>query len=152
LLDLGTDLDGGIRVMAQASLVLACSFFDGHRAGTEARKLPHYSLTDFHDGDTSMDPVTLEMTELPRSTKAKRLVLVDKASQKLERQRRRMKPEEQARKRAKQREKYLAKLVAEGKLDPKKPLPKPDPERWLPRSQRSYGKRGRKRNNFVGAQ
>ncbi|CAN0553664.1 unnamed protein product, partial [Ectocarpus sp. 8 AP-2014] len=41
---------------------------------------------------------------------------------------------------------------AAGKIDPTKPVPKPDPERWIPRSHRAYGKRGRKRNKFVGAQ
>lgn len=39
-----------------------------------------------------------------------------------------------------------------GKIDPTKPIPKPDPERWIARSHRAYGKRGRKRNKFVGAQ
>lgn len=39
-----------------------------------------------------------------------------------------------------------------GKIDPTKPAPRPDPERWIPRSHRAYGKRGKKRNKFVGAQ
>merc|ERR1711862_905263 len=59
------------------------------------------------------------------------------------------------RKRAKRRVAYLAKLESEGKYDPQR-APKPDPERWLPKSQRSYnrrsrGARGRYKSN-VGAQ
>lgn len=56
------------------------------------------------------------------------------------------------RKRAKQREAYLSKLEAEGRYDPKQ-NPKPDPERWIPKSQRSYNRRGRRgRNKGTGAQ
>ncbi|CAN0069201.1 unnamed protein product, partial [Phaeothamnion confervicola] len=47
---------------------------------------------------------------------------------------------------------YLAQQAALGKLDLNKPLPRPDPERWVPVKQRSYSKRGRKRNKFLGAQ
>jgi len=64
------------------------------------------------------------------------------------------------RKRAKQREAYLAKLQSEGHYDPNKtPLSKPDPERWIPKNQRSYNRRGRgrggkhnNRSNMGGAQ
>ena len=56
------------------------------------------------------------------------------------------------RKRAKQREAFLSKLEAEGRYDPKQNL-KPDPERWIPKSQRSYNRRGRRsRNKGTGAQ
>jgi len=55
-------------------------------------------------------------------------------------------------KRAKQREAYLSKLEAEGRYDPKQNT-KPDPERWIPKSQRSYNRRGRRsRNKGTGAQ
>jgi signal recognition particle subunit SRP72 len=54
--------------------------------------------------------------------------------------------------RAKNREEYLKKLTLEGKYNPDRPTP-PDPERWIPKSQRSYNKRGRKaRTTFVGSQ
>ena len=54
--------------------------------------------------------------------------------------------------RAKKRVAYLAKLEAAGKYDPKNP-PTPDPERWIPKKQRSYNRRGRKnKGKFVGAQ
>ena len=50
------------------------------------------------------------------------------------------------RKRAKQKEAYLKRLESEGRYDPNKiPLTKPDPERWIPKSQRSYNRRGRGR-------
>lgn len=56
------------------------------------------------------------------------------------------------RRRAKKREAYLEKLQSDGKYNPDRPV-KPDPERWIPKSQRSYNRRGRKgRSKFVGAQ
>lgn len=61
------------------------------------------------------------------------------------------------RKRAKHREAYLSRLESEGRYDPNKsPQPVPDPERWIPKSQRSYNRRGgRGRGRFksnIGAQ
>ena len=59
------------------------------------------------------------------------------------------------RKRSKQREAYLNKLESKGVYDPNKtPQTKPDPERWIPKSQRSYNRRGRrgKYNSNIGAQ
>jgi len=57
------------------------------------------------------------------------------------------------RKRAKQREAYLSRLEAEGKYTPNNIASKPDPERWIPKNQRSYNRRGRgKYKSNVGAQ
>ena len=61
------------------------------------------------------------------------------------------------RKRTKQREAYLSRLESKGLYDPNKiPQPMPDPERWIPKSQRSYNRRGgRGRGRFksnIGAQ
>ena len=63
------------------------------------------------------------------------------------------------RKRSKQREAYLSRLESEGLRDPtKQSLSKPDPERWIPKVQRSYNnRRGRgggrgKYTSNVGAQ
>ena len=54
--------------------------------------------------------------------------------------------------RAKKRDAYLAKLQAEGKYNPLKPT-KPDPERWIPKNQRSHSRRSRKgRGKMSGAQ
>lgn len=42
--------------------------------------------------------------------------------------------------------------MKEGKYNPDRPV-KPDPERWIPKNQRSYNKRGRRgRTQWVGAQ
>eukprot|EP01041_Mallomonas_annulata_P004624 gene4624-9182_t len=61
-------------------------------------------------------------------------------------------PEQKARRKAKRRELYLLQLQATGKYEPSRPV-KPDPERWIPRNQRSYAKRGRRnRQKFVGGQ
>ena len=62
-------------------------------------------------------------------------------------------PESIARKRTKRREAHLAKLRQRDDYNPMIGLVNPDPERWIPKKQRSYGKRGRRgRNRFVGAQ
>ena len=54
--------------------------------------------------------------------------------------------------RERKREKYLQELQKEGRYNPVRPS-KPDPERWIPKNQRSYNRRGRKgRTKFLGAQ
>ena len=54
--------------------------------------------------------------------------------------------------RERKREKYLQQLQKEGRYNPVRPS-KPDPERWIPKNQRSYNRRGRKgRTKFLGAQ
>lgn len=58
-----------------------------------------------------------------------------------------------ARKREKRKQAHLAHLRARPDFNPSIGLINPDPERWIPRKQRSHGKRGRRgRNRFVGAQ
>ena len=52
--------------------------------------------------------------------------------------------EEVLARRARRREAYLARLEGEGRYDPGR-TPGPDPERWLPKSQRSTGRGGRRR-------
>ena len=54
------------------------------------------------------------------------------------------------RQKARKREAHLKKLAELGKAV--KDEAKLDPERWLPKSQRSYSKRGKKKNQFSGAQ
>lgn len=61
-------------------------------------------------------------------------------------------PAQVLRRRTRKREMYLSRLQVAGKYDPTRPV-KPDPERWLPRNQRSYAKRGRRnKQKFVGGQ
>jgi hypothetical protein len=62
-------------------------------------------------------------------------------------------PEQVARKRTKRREAHLEKLRSRPDYNASIGLLNPDPERWIPKKQRSYAKRGRRgRNRFVGAQ
>ena len=51
--------------------------------------------------------------------------------------------------REKKREAYLAKLTEEGKYNPEKPT-KPDPERWIPKKQRSHYRRRKNRKYGAG--
>lgn len=51
--------------------------------------------------------------------------------------------------RAKKRETYLAKLTEEGKYNPEKPT-QPDPERWIPKKQRSHYRRRKNRKFGAG--
>ncbi|CAN0007398.1 unnamed protein product, partial [Ectocarpus fasciculatus] len=111
LLRLGAELDGDMRIQAQASLVIAYSYFDSAKSEEEASKLPYNADFGSIEG---LDPLALEMTELPRSSKARKLVLVDKASQKAERRQNKRDPEAILKKRAKKRAKYIAKLVENG--------------------------------------
>ena len=55
--------------------------------------------------------------------------------------------EHRLRQRAKKREAYLAKLTLDGKYNPQKPI-KVDPERWVPRNQRSNSRRGRGKQQY----
>ncbi|CAM9427818.1 unnamed protein product [Laminaria digitata] len=71
LLGLGAELDGDMRVQAQASLVIAYSYFDSEKSEEEASRLPYNEDLGSSEG---MDPLELEMTELPRSTKVQTLV------------------------------------------------------------------------------
>lgn len=141
-------LEAEERLKAVAHLVIACSWFDQEAAEEHAMSLP--ALESMED----MDPEELESTEVPRSSRARRLVVVDKAQQRLDRKKAGIDPAKRLEKRARLREKYLKKLEEEGKYDPRKPTT-PDAERWVAKKSRSYNKRNRKdrnRNKFSGAQ
>lgn len=140
------DLEADDRLAAMAHLVIALSWFDQESAEEHAMSLPATA------GAEEIDPVELEDTEVPRSSRVRRLVIVDKAQQRADRKKSAADPEKRRRKRAAEREKYLKKLEEEGKYDPNKPV-KPDAERWIAKKSRSYNKRGRKnKNKFSGAQ
>ncbi|KAI9916542.1 hypothetical protein PsorP6_017218 [Peronosclerospora sorghi] len=137
-------VDRDLRLRLLASLVFALSFCDAKAAEARCAMLP---VVD----ESRTDPSELEK-QAPRST---RLVakFADTGDKKNERKRAAKTPESIARKRAKRREAYLAKLRARPDYNASIGLLNPDPERWIPRKQRSYGKRGRRgRHRFVGAQ
>ncbi|CAI5707877.1 unnamed protein product [Peronospora effusa] len=133
-----------LRLRSMASLVVALSFCDAEAAETRCAMLPAVE-------ESGVDPSELEK-QAPRSTRLA-AKFVDTGDKKSERKRAAKSPESIARKRAKRREAYLANLRARPDYNASIGLVNPDPERWIPRKQRSHGKRGRRgRNRFVGAQ
>ena len=127
-------LEAEERLKAVAHLVIASSWFDHEAAEEHAMSLP--ALENMDD----LDPEELESTDVPRSSRARRLVVVDRAMQRLDRKKAGVDPVKRLEKRARLREKYLKKLQEEGKYDPKKPTT-PDAERWVAKKSRSYNKR-----------
>ena len=129
-------------------LVQAYSHFDVDSAEQYTNELPF--PTD-HNSDV-LDAEDLEFTELPRATRtscaASQLLSVNTD---VERDERRMKNRAETKKKREERRKlHIEKLSSLGKYNPNV---KPDPERWLPKSQRSYNKKGKKnRDKFSGVQ
>ncbi|KAG7393147.1 Signal recognition particle core component [Phytophthora pseudosyringae] len=137
-------LDRDLRLRSMASLVVALSFCDAEAAEARCAMLPVVE-------ESGVDPTELEK-QAARST---RLVakFADTGDKKSERKRAAKSPEAIARKRAKRKEAHLTNLRARPDYNASIGLVNPDPERWIPRKQRSHGKRGRRgRNRFVGAQ
>ncbi len=134
------------RTVATAVLIQALSHFDVDAAEGLASQIPQIDETGF-------DIDSLEWGDLPRSARVDSSSALLAVNMDVERaQKKKRSKALRLAQRAKKREKYLAKLEAEGKYDPSRPI-QPDPERWLPKSQRSYSKKGRKnRNKFSGAQ
>ncbi|KAE9361879.1 hypothetical protein PF008_g645 [Phytophthora fragariae] len=137
-------LDRDLRLSSMASLVVALSFCDAESAEARCAMLPAVE-------ESGIDPSELEK-QAPRSNRLA-AKFADTGDKKNERKRAAKSPESIARKRAKRREAHLAKLRARPDYNVSIGLVNPDPERWIPRKQRSHGKRGRRgRNRFVGAQ
>ncbi|GMF31854.1 unnamed protein product [Phytophthora lilii] len=137
-------LDRDIRLRSMASLVVALSFCDAEAAEARCAMLPAVE-------ESGVDPSELEK-QAPRSNRLA-AKFADTGDKKSERKRATKSPESIARKRAKRREAHLAKLRSRPDYNASIGLVNPDPERWIPRKQRSHGKRGRRgRNRFVGAQ
>ncbi|TMW62400.1 hypothetical protein Poli38472_009893 [Pythium oligandrum] len=137
-------LDPELRLQSLASLVVALSFSDPQAAEMRCGLLPAVP-------ECEVDPVELEQQAKRSSRLASKLV--DAGDKKNERKRAAKNPERVARKRAKRREAHLTKLRSRDDYNASIGLINPDPERWIPRKQRSYAKRGRRgRNRFVGAQ
>ncbi|ETL89285.1 hypothetical protein L917_11757 [Phytophthora nicotianae] len=137
-------LDRDLRLRSMASLVVALSFCDAEAAEARCAMLPAVE-------ESGVDPSELEK-QVPRSTRLA-AKFADTGDKKNERKRAAKSPEAIARKRARRREAHLANLRARPDYNASIGLVNPDPERWIPRKQRSHGKRGRRgRNRFVGAQ
>ncbi|KAL7433660.1 hypothetical protein ACHAXM_003643 [Skeletonema potamos] len=147
----GSDAPMEVRAM----LVKALSYTDPEQAEQVARSLVEATCVE-------LDGEKLESMEIPRfakkagdsSSKIRKTIAATGGGKGRLRLGELKKKNRDAilRKRAKQREAYLSKLEAEGRYDPKQ-NPKPDPERWIPKSQRSYNRRGRRgRNKGTGAQ
>ncbi|KAG6602870.1 Signal recognition particle [Phytophthora cinnamomi] len=137
-------LDRDLRLRSMASLVVALSFCDAEAAEARCAMLPAVE-------ESGVDPSELEK-QAPRSNRLA-AKFADTGDKKSERKRAAKSPESIARKRAKRREAHLANLRASPDYNASIGLVNPDPERWIPRKQRSHGKRGRRgRNRFVGAQ
>ncbi|KAJ0396629.1 hypothetical protein P43SY_008881 [Pythium insidiosum] len=137
-------MDPELRLRSLASLVVALSFCDAEAAEMRSVLLPPVP-------ECETDPVELEHQAQRSSRLASKLA--DAGDKKNERKRAAKNPERIARKRAKRREAHLEKLRSRADYNPAIGLINPDPERWIPRKQRSYAKRGRRgRNRFVGAQ
>ncbi|TYZ59552.1 hypothetical protein PybrP1_009585 [[Pythium] brassicae (nom. inval.)] len=134
-----------LRLRSLASLVVALSFCDAKAAETRCQMLPAVRESD-------VEPSELERLAL-RSNTLLLSKLADAGDKKNDRKRAAKSPEMVARKRTKRRDAHLAKLRSRPDFNASIGLLPPDPERWVPKKQRSYGKRGRRgRNRFVGAQ
>ncbi|CEG45084.1 signal recognition [Plasmopara halstedii] len=137
-------MDRDLRLRSIASLVVALSYYDAEAAEARCAMLPAVK-------ESSMDASELE-SRAPRSIRLA-TKFTDTGDKRNERKVAAKSPEAIARKRAKRREAHLANLRARPDYNAFIGLVNPDPERWIPRKQRSHGKRGRRgRNRFVGAQ
>ena len=147
-LDGDADLSEETRMELTARLVHALSYVDP----AEAEEL----VTSLEDGEASVvvDGDELESRETPRLGKGGGVPAGAKIGGNFggESQERNGKRQTILHRRARKRDTYLQKLEDEGRYDPDKPS-KADPERWIPKAQRSYNRRGRRgRQRFVGAQ
>lgn len=102
------------------------------------------------------DGVTLENKALPRSTTSSarssisnNLAATGNATDEGDGDGDKPSREKLLRRRAVKREAYLKKLESEGKYNPDRPT-KPDPERWIPKPERSRSSRGGNRGNRGG--
>merc|ERR1712071_158848 len=134
-----------------ALLVIALSYLDGEAA---EEKLANLTASmdiedDQEDNDEVTDGAELEQMDVPWiSGGSSRRYLHTRGGEKGQKK----KKKNQAsilRYRAKKREAYLTKLTEEKKYNPDKPT-QPDPERWIPKKQRSYHRRRKNRKYGAG--
>ena len=147
------------RSVATAARAVACCFFDKDKAQEALDELPPMP-EDSDEEDSDDEELTEEKLEellnkpppRPRWAKARLRNNNNNDNQDQQKEPRPAKTKAAIqRRRDKRREAYLAKLREQKGDDP---LPKPDPERWLPKKLRSYNKRGKKNTHkkMSGAQ
>lgn len=148
LLSGGSDLSLEETMECNAGLVKALSHIDIEKALNFAETIK------LDDNDNEIDGEVLEAMNIPRLSKGS---IGGVRASKINSSReigRNKKGSKNAilKQRAKNRDAYLQKLQKEGNYNPDRPT-KPDPERWIPKNQRSYNRRGRRgRQKFLGAQ
>jgi hypothetical protein len=148
-----SDLDGGKSpgyLTAQARYIQALSFVNPQKAQELWLQMrPNVNL----DSSNEISGADLEMRELPRLKSSHAAVIKDSAAitaaaalSKTSLTTADGKPKKSRdavmRQRARKREAYLAQLDKKGLRH----VPNPDPERWLPKYERSYNRRRRNRN------
>ncbi|RQM26975.1 hypothetical protein B5M09_005483 [Aphanomyces astaci] len=134
----GHDVEAHTRVRVLAYAVVALSYVDPTAAAARAATLP-----SVQSSDVSVDEL---VRRAPKPRGATVVVVPALAKEKKKGENR----ERVLRKRAKRKAQFIASLKAKADYNPLIGLVNPDPERWIPRKQRS--RRGRKNRKFVGAQ
>lgn len=149
----GTTLSESDVLECKAGQVCALSYCDVKRAVELAAAL---DLRKEWGDRTEFDGEELEGMDIPRqsggrSGRVRKMIGTRRGTD--DTQKKNKKNQEAIlRRRTKKRDLHLEKLRTKGLTNPDRP-PKPDPERWIPKNQRSHARRGRKsRQKFVGAQ
>ena len=125
-----------------ALLVLATSFFDVDRAEGLASELA-LDVAEFDAASLENEPGLIRRKD--GRERGVSLLSIDGGGEGAEKKRKEAAKNKE--RQAKRKEEYLDKLREAGK-----PVGNPDPERWLPKEQRSYNKRGKKKNKMTGGQ
>ena len=92
------------------------------------------------DGRSTANGEALEQKELPRSSTSSTKTLIGTSTESKKPKRSK---ESVLRQRTKKREAYLKKLEEKGEYNPERPT-KPNPERWIPKHERSRNRRGQR--------
>eukprot|EP00594_Rhizosolenia_setigera_P013194 CAMPEP_0178960818 /NCGR_PEP_ID=MMETSP0789-20121207/13207_1 /TAXON_ID=3005 /ORGANISM="Rhizosolenia setigera, Strain CCMP 1694" /LENGTH=740 /DNA_ID=CAMNT_0020644273 /DNA_START=46 /DNA_END=2268 /DNA_ORIENTATION=+ len=131
-----------------AMLVVALSYFDEEQA---EERSAGFAYTSDSETNVILSGEELEISPIPWTTSGnvRRNMNQSKRGGSNAHQKKSKNHECVLRQRAKKREAYLQKLQEEGKYNPAKPT-KPDPERWIPKKERSHFK-GRRKNRRFGA-
>lgn len=104
---------------------------------------------NFEPSSHHLDGESLEKQDLPRSSTTKAIdKQLDSANNDLSSSKAKRSQKSILRKRARKREAYLKELEAKGQYNPDRPT-KPNPERWIPKHERSRNRRGGRRGGGI---